>query len=104
MYITEKNPTEDPRIQKTFGSNPKGQIERSNKQKISAMENFEQNDFENNLINYQQRTQQILEDQLDMTNDQTIYAVNNFYADLSIGEVHAMVGNSTVNGHDFDPR
>lgn len=68
------------------------------------MENFEQNDFENNLINYQQRTQQILEDQLDMTNDQTIYAVNNFYADLSIEEVHALVGNSTVNGHDFHPR
>ena len=33
MYIIEQNPTEDPRIQKTFGSNPKGQIERSNKQK-----------------------------------------------------------------------
>jgi len=68
------------------------------------MENVEQYNFDNNLINFQQQTQQLLEDQLDMTNDQTVYAVNNFYADLSIGEVHAMVGSSTANGHDFGLR
>ena len=68
------------------------------------MENFEQHDFENNFINNQQQTQQLLEDQLDMTNDQTVYAVNNFYADLSIREVHAMVGSSTAFGHDIGPR
>ena len=68
------------------------------------MENVEQYNFDNNLINFQQQTQQFLEDQLDMTNDQTVYAVNNFYADLSIGEVHAMVGSSTANGHDIGLR
>ena len=65
------------------------------------MENFERQDFANSSINHQQETQQILEDQLDMTNDQTVYAVNNFYADLSIGEVHAMVGSSTMGHHSM---
>ena len=51
------------------------------------------------MLSHQQQTQQFLEDQLDMTNDQTVYAVNNFYADLSIGEVHAMVGSATMSTH-----
>ena len=68
------------------------------------MDNVEQHDYDINVIDYQQQTQQLLEDQLDMTNDQTVYAVNNFYADLSIGEVHAMVGSSTANGHDIGLR
>ena len=65
------------------------------------MENFEQQNFANSSIHHQQETQQILEDQLDMTNDQTVYAVNNFYADLSIGEVHAMVGSSPMSYHSM---
>ena len=63
------------------------------------MENFEQHNFETSMLSHQQQTQQFLEDQLDMTNDQTVYAVNNFYADLSIGEVHAMVGSATMSTH-----
>ena len=65
------------------------------------MENFERQNFDNSSIHHQQETQQILEDQLDMTNDQTVYAVNNFYADLSIGEIHAMVGSSTMGYHSM---
>ena len=65
------------------------------------MENFEQQNFENNIFNnqQQQQTQQLLEAQLDMTNDSTVYAVNNFYADLTIGDVHAMV----TSGHTGCP-